>query len=1063
MGATERLRVPLARGVGEDMDPRVREASKLIRAQNVYSPVAGRLEKRNGFKPVSRNRSTSGQVDAEGPVRGLAHTETSDGGELLILGHRTLYAYHELEDKWIDRGRVSPCVPEIREQFRGGPKYNAADVSVGTEYMLYAAEAERLGVSTASTQERYLEVQARSIATGEVVMRDRLLLVTSTVIPRAPRCFFLPATNTHYIVFAQDLAAPGNLLVYKWPEATPFTSPVDALGAAATTNLYLETGRPARTFDGVPFNGGWAIAWIDNTTFDIELASFDDTDTPVDTATITGDAEENYIRVGLEDGTASLFVIAVQDFVITTLDEVHVFARSTDLTPDWGPTLLQTGAADDEFDNVSCKVVNDSAGTSRLTCSWMHFTSIINVGASDFCRSVNATVVKASGAIQETAVYVPNMVPIGRPFGYRNRVYQHLSYNVGASAAAASPLANNAIGFCHHMLIDWATGGAGARQPNKMAAMWDVGLAVPASEILRNGNCAQWTVLDDNVTFVGMFPGIAEAIPGEPTDEIDVAWDEVRLEFDAPILAAPCLPGCLVFGGGFVGWYDGVETMELHMPTAFLDSLTEVNGTGGLADGTYFYSVLLEHQDHAGILHRSPPSPLREITIGGGGSQHIQVRPATYQLSHHDLHYMGWRYYRSSTANATQLRISKSNSMGDNLFTADRGEAFEDGLFHTAVPVAQLYTTGGVIPTVSPEGAQVPLVAGEMLWLGAFARRARVQFSRRITPDDANSVIVAPQMLELQGRVLLGGEQVRGLFRVDDSVGILTQNRIYIVSGEPPDPTGAFDATSRAIELPTDAGSVDPRSVVSYPGGALFRSTRCFYKFTRGQGLEAVGERIRLLSDQFPTTTSAVVVPERQQVRFTVTTAAGGQGRILVYDYRIDEWFEWNVLDSGGSATAFVGATLHNGTYCTVESDGTVWRETETYFDDTTRYIESDVWTGWLQSTGPGSWQNVTRVDLLGDRRDACSVSMEVYLDYDTATPVETITWTNAQIDELPAPATRLELAHDLQVAQGQAVSIRLRDTSDTPVTGAGFAMVELGFNVVPRGGSPRGTRQAVV
>jgi len=476
---------------------------------------------------------------------------------------------------------------------------------------------------------------------------------------------------------------------------------------------------------------------------------------------------------------------------------------------------------------------------------------------------------------------------------------------------------------------------------------------------------------------------------------------------------------------------------------------------------------VIERQDHAGVLHLGPESPTQSRNVTGGAPQHVVVGARTYALTHHPYQEVGWQFFRSDANDPVLRHVNRTKSRGANPIDADRGEDLEDGLstLSNPTPTVQIYTTGGIAPCVSPEGAQIPLVARDSLWLGRFFRAARIQFSPPVTPSAAGETAFAPRMMELFGRLILSGESILGLGFLDDSTVILTRRGVYLVSGEVPDVTGARDSLSRAVELPADAGSIEPRSVVSYPGGVLFRSERCFYRFSREHGLDAVGERIKSIADLYPKTTSAVVVPTQQQVRFTVTNAAGSAGRILVYDYRHDAWYEWSVKQAGGTAAVFVGGVFHDGIYYATRSDGEVFFEDPTtYFDDATEYVPTDTWIGWAAPSGPGSWNTFARVDVLGSVTDSLTITLSLYKDYDESAASEFVVYTATDLLALPAPATRMELAHEPQDGQGQAMSVQLVESdSGLGGTGAGYQLNLIALDVVPHGGPQRTTAQARV
>jgi hypothetical protein len=337
-----------------------------------------------------------------------------------------------------------------------------------------------------------------------------------------------------------------------------------------------------------------------------------------------------------------------------------------------------------------------------------------------------------------------------------------------------------------------------------------------------------------------------------------------------------------------------------------------------------------------------------------------------------------------------------------------------------------------------------------------------VQYSGPLAPSTAGDVAVAPEMMELLGRIIPTGEGIEGLGRIDEATVILTRNGMYLVSGDGPDAIGANDDMSRTIEVPADAGCIEARSVANFDNGVMYRSPRCFYTLGRDHQLLDVGNpvEVRALSDAYPTTTSAVVVPEYQHIRFTVTTTAGGSGRILVYDYGGGNWFEWNVLSNGGSATAFVGGVYSGGVYYVTDSTGQVWQESALYVDDTTQFVEMDIWSGWVQPAGPMSWHRFGMVSPLGERRDAAKLNLRIYTDYDDTAAAADITWTEAEIAALPKPTKRLgDLQRVPQVQQGQAMSFRFTDAVGSVPGSQGFAFAGLGMDVTVMGGAPKTTR----
>jgi hypothetical protein len=218
---SQRIVMPFAKGLGGNADPRVRPPDHLLKAVNCYADADGLLVKRNGFTKLTRSVSTGGNLDDEGPVRGLAKTDT----ELLAIGHRTLYAYSPEAVKWIPRGRVSPCTGETRERFRGSSSYRTGDMSVGLKYIVNVAVRSQVQFETADS--RAVDVTVRSVNTGEVVHSQAIgATTTGGDYPLKPRVFSVLGTGgatQHFLMIGNSSGAPGTLKIYQLDEAAPFS------------------------------------------------------------------------------------------------------------------------------------------------------------------------------------------------------------------------------------------------------------------------------------------------------------------------------------------------------------------------------------------------------------------------------------------------------------------------------------------------------------------------------------------------------------------------------------------------------------------------------------------------------------------------------------------------------------------------------------------------------------------------------------------------------------------------------------------------------------------------
>ncbi len=1040
------LVVPFARGLGQDVDPRVRPPDRLEVAQNCRSPVGGRLQHRYGFTKITSGVLGGTTLTAQGPVKALAATDT----ELLALGHRQLFAYNAIADSWIDRGHISPCIGRTREAFRAHAKYEGADVARSTSYVARAASRNESGTSTAYRLE--YEVLSKE---GDV-LHKRTQAASGTTAGTKPRSPILVGLSDRIVMLwiEGDFGPTAGTLHRSQFRESTIASGFTALGNM-TTNLFLDATADncARTFHACPVLAGtqYLIAWIDNTTRDISLSLHAADGTQLQTSTITG----TFSRVAVVDSPtqSQVYVLAVNQL---DPDAVELYARRrSDLSAQWGPITLATHASL-SIDNLGVAEGQTLAGANRVSCVWSAYSAYDNDGLSDICTLQSRSTDTSGGAL-DTRIEVFNCLPLSQPFWYRNRCY---------CTAAAYYLA---LGFTSNMLVDLAIGDSRSAGAIMVAAVFDVGQVNVGNIYDFMGSLNSVCLMPDGVSHRVMSPIFTDAIAFNDTSPPPrAAFDETEFTFDAAPLAAPCLPGCAVIGGGYNAWYDGSQTFELgFVAPPVLDSSTAVTAGGGisqLASGTTSQAVttIWEHPDDRGNIHRSIPAPPKTLTIAANPDPNrtITHKVRTLPCTRRQAQDMSVEFYRSSSTldevkRRTNDAVVMRQNKPDNSFTDDFLDILTDANL-TVRP--ELYTTGGVLEAVTPEGARIVHVAGERLVMGAFFRLARIQLSKVLAPGSVGEKQVAPELMEALGRIIHSGDAIQGISSIRDVYVVLAERHIFLVAGAGPDARGLGDDWSRLTEIPADWGCVDPRSVTSFPDGIVYRGKRCFMSLGEGFQVTPFGEAVRTLTDAYPNTTSAVVVPEEQQIRWTIDN--GSTGIILVYDYRIGEFFEWQVRTSAGAQIRPVGAAYVDSTYYLLRDNGEVWKEDKaTFFDDATRYVPMKVRLGNVSPAGPETYNLLSAFSLLADKRDNHKLTVRLYVDYG-ASPADTWDLTAAQINAFASPTTLEGAVFKPRYGRkGRAFSIELEDSNDgtTPaVTGEGYAVAAVGLQVATRGGYPK-------
>jgi hypothetical protein len=1035
--------VPITGGLGTDADPRMRAPERLQVARNCRSPEIGTLGKRYGFKPLTAQIAGGGGavISGNGPIRGLMATNK----ELLALGHRNLYAWNSSLTGWVDRGHISPCLGDTQEVYRANVQYEMADGDRYANVVIYTAvrlENWGDGVSRRSLEFRGVDVN------GDTIFAPAIAERTITTSPHPYSCRVCANGFGATIVWAQGDpggAGPDALKRYEYDNTTPSASPV-AIAGSITGDLYVRAG--TRTYDAISASGGdYVVAFIDDTNQNINLIRYDQTHAATDTDTIVGD----FYAVALAEASdGHIYVLTAETGETHQLELWH---RDAALAAIWGPTLIHAFGVNESADNLGV-VEGNNGSVLRAVCVWA-----LKKASGPFRRDMYNRSTSVAGGALDTGVPVYSANPLSRPFFYRNRCYAHVG--------TVTDTAYDGLGFESHMLLDLDPNGSGRADglTARMAALWGVGTYPGLSAAYNLGSVNNvWTMVDTTVCRL-MCPFIAEALKAQTVGELQfsdirVAFDDVGFTFDETPSTSPLHRGASIIGGGYVVWYDGTQTFELGFAKPPMVNATS-QAAGTIPNGTYTYSNLWQHVDAAGVLHRSLPSPgKQEVLADAGGTTKVTLTAMSLPGSRRPYADMTCQWFRAGADNIPK-RVNRSADNIPNTYSAKTTQTLTDDYIDARLYVSQ-YTVGGVLEAVAPEGARIPHVARERLWLGDFFRGDRIQYSKLVVPSTAGENAIAPELYEALGRISGDGEAITGISDMDAATVVFTKNRIYLVAGYGPDPRGAGDDTSRLTEVMTDAGCIEPRSVVQGPDGVFFQTDRGIYLLTRSMEVTPIGEPVRTLMDTYSVVTSAVVVTSERQVRFTVTNAAQNDGRILVYDYRIGAWFEWLIQDSDPSTIVPIGGAFVDDTYYIAGTDGKIrYEDKTTWYDDSVTWVPMMVETGAIQPSGPLQWIGIYNICAMCEYKDDHNLSIVLFPNHD-ATSGGAKLWTNAQLLALTDPDDRMHLLLKPTYPKVESMRVRITDaTGGTPTNGQGFEVHGVGIELQIFGGLPRLQKEA--
>ena len=1033
--------IPLAAGLDQKLDERLRGPEQLATATNAYYKRGGGLSKRAGFTPLA----TTGYVH-DGASQGLL----SSGDELLIRGYRRLWAYQEgnatVAPQWANRGDVSACTGEQRTVFTDALSYPTSDSCISGGYRVHAASTFSYVGSTApgynSSAVYKIETEQAPI---EVVRTTTLASGTSATDAeigsvRVVSAFaFAPVVPIAFIGIVMSSAT--RLDWYRWSSAAPQTVPgsvithLDIYSPAFTSNT--------RRYDAAPkATGDWVYNYVQLNPIGprrIYVARMAN-DVPQATWLIPSPGLDEWKLCAITSGTLSsqIYVVGVTDannvwLHAYTINGVLIYAN-----------LLGAGPPD----TTTCIGASVEEGTAEglltvvVSLNWVS-------GVAPFARNLTVQGFTTAGAATIES-NIRNTLGVSKVWFNADRAY--IAARVAHGQGTPSNNTGYVNGFSGEVVFDLfnSIGVPVRRVEPRLAARYNYGVAPAAVEGIETTRGSFQTV-QAGTSSTSVYTYATQRVVQDVSPFASLTADVVALDYAGRVTQDATTRGSVTLGGASVGWYTGQVAHELGFASAPI--LAQIVGgltAGGtlVAGQTYTYLGVFESYDEKGNLTRSTPGPPVQFTLLAGQNRaDITFRT----LGPTDRYGAAKRFsvipYRADQDGLFQrCTVPLANTFDRELvqyftFIRDTGEQYD-----------ALYTQSGAeVEASGPDGAAFVMVGTKRVWLAGFFRRDRIQYSKLCNPATANETTIAPEFNDAFSFLIPGGDPVTGLGEMDDKVIVFTRSKIYAISGNGPDDGGRGNDFSGLQLVSTDTGCIEARSIVSTPAGVYFQTLAGLFVLGRDLQLNFAGAAVKDLTDQFPEVTSAVLVPSETQVRFTVRDPVAGAGAVLVYDFSQGAWTRWDVQRRILAPVLIdpVGACVHKDVYYILASNGIVYREDPTtHYDSTNVYVPLRIESGWLQAAQQSGWQRVRQVAASCRRVDPHNLTVSLYQEFDSTTPTQTFQWTEATIS-----AQKLVELVVMRVRQQKctAFKIAIEDTASAgsntlPAVGTGYECV--GFSV---------------
>lgn len=527
--------------------------------------------------------------------------------------------------------------------------------------------------------------------------------------------------------------------------------------------------------------------------------------------------------------------------------------------------------------------------------------------------------------------------------------------------------------------------------------------------------------------------------------------DEVILDGDttrAQLYGRASAQGLTLHTGSRTTVYDGQRVLPAGFPEppvikSALVSYQPAPGLEGTATGAnvYLYTAVYAYRDDAGNTHYSEPAPIKAVSIGTSGGhltatvtlevQYTALGPGAQDnggtgRTPNKVYVLLFRTVKNQSAPFYQRIASQEIDNRPRDYSATFVDTLDDsGL--AALGYGFLYTDGGILPAQPAPPSCGATVHGGRFWLIDAADRRRVWFSRTLVPGEA------PAWNEELTIRLDDADEITAIESLDASLAVFTRSRVYLIDGDGPNDQGEGGAFAVRL-LTTTSGCVDPRSVLRFEGGILYRDASGLQLLARGGLPVPVGDPVRDVLDQHPGHWSAWHDAANRRCLWalegTDPVTLDASGKIVVFDYRHTSWSTWSVAPELERWRYLAGAW---GVLHVTDDRRVLSQSTDGYDNDGSgnTWITLRVRTPWIRLASLAGYQRARKMFLQGEKLSDCTLHAQLYLDHDGSTVQDAWSWDlgpGTTVTGLPNFAVRAVLARQ----HGRSVAVEIYDAAPT-------------------------------
>lgn len=492
---------------------------------------------------------------------------------------------------------------------------------------------------------------------------------------------------------------------------------------------------------------------------------------------------------------------------------------------------------------------------------------------------------------------------------------------------------------------------------------------------------------------------------------------EVTITFDSDEARRTSQIGdTLYISGGILQQYDGSAISEVSFHNFPWDVSAVPGGGGTNLVGTYNFKQTYSWYNAAGEFERSTTATTYSQTVStnsvqlvGRSLNNTAKRNLTNQVAHE-----WWRQIADAPVGAPYyLTTSKdpaatgTQGYQENDATANSTPTFVDDLSDADLLSRETFPENGGLTLENLPPPACTIVTGtqdRLLLAGIAGNPNRMQYSKLRGKGEIASFHDS-LYLDLPS----DGGDITAISFQNETMIVFKESAIYALPGDGYDNNGAGQNYGPARLLASDVGCISQDAVALTPRGLLFKSLRGWYMLQGWQPVYIGGKVSDFDADEVSATTPIVA---RNQVIVT------GGDSTLVWDWLIDEWFEWRSLSGGSQGPAALYNNLH--TVLDGASSNHIQAPT-TSTSGSADWPGLDLETGWLKLGEIQGYKLCRKLLILGEYLGAHNLRIRVAYDYID-------TW----IDDKRWSATPTTVGGPLQVEHGpsrpkcQAIKFRI-------------------------------------